>query len=108
MTGELAALLGCRAALSKLVALVNRGVRDPAAVRPLAEAAAGKAGANALLELIAAGAGRVELAEVAPDAETCPKCHTAFPLAAQNRLKKATNVVRCSSCGVHLVRALKS
>jgi hypothetical protein len=106
--GELAALRGCRAALLELAALVNRGVRDPTAMRPLAEAASGKAGADALLELLRASAGPVRIVELTPDAESCPACHMTFPLAAQSRLKKATNVHRCSNCGVLLVRSLES
>jgi hypothetical protein len=108
VTGELAGLRHCRAALLDLVAHVNQGIRDPTSLRHLAESASGKSGAGALQELVSTSAAPITIAQVKPDGDACPVCHRTFPLAAKTRLRKATNVHRCSNCGVFLVRSLES
>jgi hypothetical protein len=106
-TGELAALRDCRAALRKLVALVNEGERDKAILLPLAAAACGRTDGAALLELIGGNAHHVRLVEIGRDDIACPACFLNFPVAAQVCLKKATNVHRCGNCAALVVRSLE-
>jgi hypothetical protein len=105
--GELATLRDCRIALRELIAKVNQGIRDDAVLRPLAESASGNSFVDGILESVIGGTGPVELVEIDSDKDACPRCFVMFPVAMQNRLKKSTNVFRCGSCGVLLVRSLE-
>jgi hypothetical protein len=105
VTGELAELRRSRSALRKLVEAIQRGVRDPDTLRPLAEAATGISAEKTVKAMSRSGR-RLRLLEVSHEKAVCPVCYTRLPLAAQARLNDASHVERCS-CGMFVVRSLE-
>ena len=106
VTGAPASLRAKREALTGLVALVNGGNRSPAVVRPAAEAAAGKSGAEELVRPAPGSGGRITVREIAHGRSACPACRSSLSVVAEERLLDASKVHRCN-CGLWLVRSLE-
>jgi hypothetical protein len=107
VSGEMGTLNDRRAALRKLVELVNQGTRDRVQLMPLGQAATdNESAASTLIDVMLESGGRNQLVEINSEDSACPECYTVFPTALRNRLNNPTSVRRCG-CGVLLVRSLE-